>query len=195
MQTAVVSQLGFVGSEPANCLVFAHRPQETGDLRIVQGLARLAAFAPQAEVFYAVERMSNGRMVLHAQSALAKLRSYVQSGLPVRVAGLPAFINEMMLLLEVQGPLALPPGSWVFTGGGWKKQESRSVSPALFRTKLATLLGLSPENIRDRFGMSEHGIVYLHCPRHRFHIPAYARVMARDPVTLNVLPPGQVGLL
>ena len=195
MFAALVSQLGLVSRSPASSLVFAHRPAANNDLLIAYAFTRLLDFAPRADVFYAVAKMPDGNLVLRTEQALSKLKSYVQAGHPVRLLGLPAFIYEMILQLEAQGPLKLPPGSWVLTGGGWKTQEERSVSPADFRAKLAQVLGLPGENIRDRFGMAEHGIIYLQCPRHRFHIPAYARVLARDPVTLEVLPPGQTGLL
>ena len=57
------------------------------------------------------------------------------------------------------------------------------------------LLGLPVENIRDGYGMAEHCAPYLECRRHRFHVPVYCRVYARDPVTLEVLRPGRPGLL
>ncbi len=43
--------------------------------------------------------------------------------------------------------------------------------------------------------MAEHAAPYMTCAKHRFHVPVYNRVYARDPVTLEVLPPGETGLL
>ena len=54
---------------------------------------------------------------------------------------------------------------------------------------------LTPQNVRDLYGMVEHGVPYCECEKWRMHIPNYSRVLVRDPITLEVLPPGQAGLL
>ena len=41
----------------------------------------------------------------------------------------------------------------------------------------------------------EHPIFYNTCKNHHFHIPIYARVIIRDPDTLEPLPMGRVGLV
>ena len=45
------------------------------------------------------------------------------------------------------------------------------------------------------FGMAEHSAPYMECDLHFFHVPVYNRILVRDPVTLEVLPAGQTGLL
>lgn len=43
--------------------------------------------------------------------------------------------------------------------------------------------------------MVEHGIPYMSCGEHHFHVPIYSRAVAVDPGSLEVLPRGQAGLL
>jgi phenylacetate-coenzyme A ligase PaaK-like adenylate-forming protein len=195
MFTGLAAQLGFTSRRPASYLVFTHKPRASEDVMVAATFARFMDFAPATEVFHAVESGPSGNWVLRKEQAAAKLADYVREGQPVRIMGLPSFIHETLPEITALGPLQLPPDSWVFTGGGWKTRQDRSVPPEDFRTQLAGIFGLRPENIRDRFGMAEHGIPYMQCPRHRFHVPAYSRVWARDPVTLEILPRGRSGLL
>ncbi len=57
------------------------------------------------------------------------------------------------------------------------------------------VLGIPEENINELFGAVEHPVFYNTCPRHHFHLPAYGRVIIRDPDTLEPLPMGRVGLV
>jgi phenylacetate-coenzyme A ligase PaaK-like adenylate-forming protein len=69
------------------------------------------------------------------------------------------------------------------------------VSRERFRERIETALGIRPENVRDNFGMAEHAAPYIECRHHRFHVPVYNRILIRDPVTMQVSPCGQPGLM
>ncbi len=60
---------------------------------------------------------------------------------------------------------------------------------------LADSLGIPAANVRDLFGMVEHGVPYVDCRLGNFHIPNYGRVIARDPGTLAPLGFNRTGLL
>ncbi|MBI4405790.1 MAG: acyl-protein synthetase, partial [Deltaproteobacteria bacterium] len=114
---------------------------------------------------------------------------------PIRINGIPSFIYEFLIELQQRGPIHLPRGSLVVTGGGWKAAEDKKVSRETFRNKITELLGVPSENIMDLYGLAEHCAPYNDCPHHRFHIPVYNRILVRDPETMQVLPPDKPGLL
>ncbi len=184
---------GLLSREPTNYLMFVYDPKEAKDLGIAFSDTNQQRFAPAARVFYAVRKGRGGAWDFRKADALRALREYAGAGLPVRIFGIPGFIYEF--LEEMKEPVRLPPHSWMVTGGGWKAAEDKKVSREFFRELAAKMLGLDAENIRDGYGMAEHCAPYLECRKHRFHVPVYNRVYARDPVTLAVLPPGQPGLL
>ncbi|MDD5656674.1 MAG: acyl-protein synthetase [Elusimicrobia bacterium] len=186
-------QEGLLSRRPTNYLMFVYDPKEAKDLGIAFSDTNQQRFAPAARVFYAVRKGASGGWEFRREQALAALESFAAEGRPARLFGIPSFIHEFVEWLP--RAVRLPPGSWMVTGGGWKAAEDKQVSREEFRARAAARLGLAPENIRDGYGMAEHCAPYLECRRHRFHVPAYNRVFARHPVTLEALPPGRPGLL
>jgi phenylacetate-coenzyme A ligase PaaK-like adenylate-forming protein len=57
------------------------------------------------------------------------------------------------------------------------------------------VLGIEEKNCVEFFGAVEHPILYIDCEHHHFHVPAYARVIIRDPDTFKPVPNGQIGLI
>ena len=43
--------------------------------------------------------------------------------------------------------------------------------------------------------MAEHGVPFCSCPEGNYHIPIYSRVLIREPLSLEVLPYGEEGLM
>lgn len=186
-------QEGLASTRPTNYLMFVYDPEQAKDLGIAFSDKNQQRFAPVHRSEYTIKKDAAGVWAFGADEAVKTLRSYVQEAKPVRLFGMPSFIYE--LLGNIQEPIVLPAGSWMVTGGGWKAAEDKTVSRARFRELAAERLGLPLENIRDGYGMAEHCAPYLECRAHRFHVPAFCRVLARDPVTLAPLNPGRVGLL
>lgn len=186
-------QEGLVSTESTNYLMFVYDPEEAKDLGIAFSDKNQQRFAPVAKTYYAIRKDSAGAWEFNKKETLETLRSYSRDGKPVRLFGIPSFV--FAILEEMTEPIPLPAGSWMVTGGGWKAAEDKKVSRDYFRQKAASLFGLPLEKIRDGYGMAEHSAPYLECRSHRFHVPAYNRILARDPVTLDVLPPGEKGLL
>ncbi|MBI4678627.1 MAG: acyl-protein synthetase [Elusimicrobia bacterium] len=184
---------GLVSSEPTNYLMFVYDPGEAKDLGIAFSDTNQQRFAPVARRFYAIRKGDGGGWEFRKDGTLAALKEYAAEGRPVRIFGIPSFMYEFLDFMKE--PVRLPRGSWMMTGGGWKAAEEKKVSKDEFRRKTEDLLGLPAENIRDGYGMAEHSSPYVECRKHRFHVPVYNRVYARDPVTLEVLPAGEPGLL
>ncbi|MGB0748661.1 MAG: acyl-protein synthetase [Magnetospiraceae bacterium] len=79
-------------------------------------------------------------------------------------------------------------------GGGWKKLMEQAVSAEVFRQALQDATGLT--RVVDYYGMAEQiGTLHLETAPGLFRPPAFARVIARDPVTLAPLPHGAAGVL
>lgn len=110
---------------------------------------------------------------------------------------MPAFLFEFVEWMRAtnQRPFSFPAHSWIITGGGWKAAEDKKVTRETFRVLCHEAFGIPPAFQRDAYGMAEHCAPYYECREHRLHVPVYNRVIIRDPVTLDVLPNGQVGLM
>ncbi len=186
-------QEGLVSQEATNYLMFVYDPEDAKDLGIAFADKNQQRFAPVHRSFYAIRKDACGQWAFRKDEVIETLRAYAAEGRPVRLFGMPAFIHEIMSVMT--RAIQLPPNSWIVTGGGWKAAEEKNVSRRTFREKAGELFGLALENIRDGYGMAEHCAPYLECRKHRFHVPAFCRVLPRDPVTLAPLPPGHVGLL
>jgi len=79
--------------------------------------------------------------------------------------------------------------------GGWKKMESLNVSREQFNHDL--LQGLAPgSSVLDFYGLVEQaGIIYPLCEAGFRHVPVWADVLVRDPLTLKPSASGNTGLL
>ncbi len=73
--------------------------------------------------------------------------------------------------------------------------KDQEVTKEIFKDRVEKVLGMPGQNIRDLFGMVEHGIPYVDCEHGRLHVPIYARVRAVDPETLQDLGIGRPGLM
>lgn len=188
-------QEGLITEEPTNYLMFIYDPEEAGDLGIAYSIKNQQRFAPVAESFYAIKKDSTGNWKFMKEMLVEKMLDFIREGKPVRISGIPSFIFDFLRDIEKSGSVKLPKNSFILTGGGWKAAEDRKVPRDFFRKTASRLLGIPEKNIRDGYGMAEHSSPYIECEQHRFHIPVYNRILARDPVTMKVIPPGDIGLL
>jgi hypothetical protein len=124
------------------------------------------------------------------------LREFEREGLPVRLLGFPAFIYEVLQHYRdrYRATFRFHPDSFALTGGGWKKQEDQKVGRDDLVRFIRDMTGIPCENMRDLFGMVEHGVPYVECSLGNMHVPVYSRVFVKDPATLRNLPYGQAGL-
>ena len=79
--------------------------------------------------------------------------------------------------------------------GGWKKIEAMKVNREQFESAL--LHDLAPgSRVLDFYGLVEQvGIIYPLCEAGCRHVPVWADVIVRDPLTLQLLADGETGLL
>ncbi len=111
-----------------------------------------------------------------------------------------AFVHLVDALAARGRGLPLPPGSRLMETGGYKGR-SRTLAPEALRRELAASLDVPEERIVNQYGMTElasqfHDSVlrFPGSPRRKLG-PPWARVLARDPNSGKLLPPGEVGVL
>ena len=117
---------------------------------------------------------------------------------PVVVFGFTYILYQHVLQsIEKAGvQIRLPEGSKIIHIGGWKKLESERISKQLFNDRLSECFGVNPTDVIDIYGFTEQmGLNYPDCGCGWKHTSSYSRVLVRDVVTHEILPPGKEGLL
>lgn len=195
----VYRELGMADkSLKTNYLCMTYDPRRAKNLGTAFTDELLTSFTAKGEVHYALQWDAKRRdFWFNEEGTLRALRRMAESGLPLRVLGFPAHVYFTWRAWKQRGwpDLKLGRSSWVLTGGGWKNHSGEMIPKNRFKAVVSRWLGLPASNIRDLYGLVEHGIPYVECRLGRMHAPNYARVLVRHPETLNVLPFGREGLL
>ncbi len=191
----IYGDLGMVNRRRTSYLCFTYDPKVADDLGTAFSDELLTGLTRVHHVCYAIRWNGNDWYVDH-ETVAESLERYQQAGKPLRVLGFPAHAWEVLgQLVEQRGrPYSFGPLSYVITGGGWKTYSGEEIPKPLFRQKLGEWLGIPPQNVRDLYGMVEHGVPYCECEYGRMHVPRYSQVYVRDPETLELLPDGEKGI-
>lgn len=117
---------------------------------------------------------------------------------PVVVFGFTYILyqNVLKTLQKIGFKIQLPKGSKIIHIGGWKKLENEKVEKSIFNNQLANAFGVQPIDVIDIYGFTEQmGLNYPDCECGYKHESSYVRVIVRDTVTREVLPPGKEGMM
>lgn len=88
------------------------------------------------------------------------------------------------------------PNVRVLHSGGWKRLERQAVTRDVFIRGVASVFGCSENRILDFYGMVENvGVIYPDCDHGNKHVPAFAEIIVRNPLTLAPVKAGQQGLI
>lgn len=88
------------------------------------------------------------------------------------------------------------PNVHVLHSGGWKRLQQKSVTQDVFNREVASVFGCPPARVIDFYGMVENvGVVYPDCEYGNKHVPTFAEIVVRDPLTLAPVEAGQKGLI
>jgi len=103
--------------------------------------------------------------------------------------------TQLVQTLQREGITLGLPNARVLHSGGWKRLEQQAVTRDAFVGGVASVFGCAPERIIDYYGMVENvGVIYPDCDYGNKHVPAFAEVIVRDPLTLAPVKVGQRGL-
>ena len=104
--------------------------------------------------------------------------------------------TQLVLPLQRQGITLTMPNVHVLHSGGWKRLQQQSVTRDVFNQGVSSVFGCSASRIIDYYGMVENiGVIYPDCEYGNKHVPAFAEVIIRDPLTLVPVKAGQRGLI
>ena len=84
--------------------------------------------------------------------------------------------------------------AYVLHGGGWKKMQDQSVSPAEYKQRLKEQFGIT--KVHNYYGMAEQtGCIYMECEEGHLHASIFSDIIVRNPRDLSVCPVGQPGII
>jgi phenylacetate-coenzyme A ligase PaaK-like adenylate-forming protein len=194
----IYDDLGMRDQRRTNYLCFTYDPEVAKDVGTAYSDKLLTGLTKVQDVFYTIE-WNEQKKDWHLDSRRVEeaMDRFEASGRPFRLLGFPAHTWDVLNEVVARRGKAYKfgPLSYVITGGGWKGFDGRAIPKPEFREGVARALGIPRDNVRDLYGMVEHGVPYCECEKHRMHVPRYSRVYARDPATLQLLDYGQTGLL
>ncbi|MGM0600745.1 MAG: acyl-protein synthetase [Candidatus Rifleibacteriota bacterium] len=184
-------------TQKVNYLCFTYDPKKAGSVGTAFSDKMLTGLTARRTVFYAIKWNEDAQdFKFDLDATTKKLIEFDHRPEPVRILGFPAYLWQVCNRLEEKGKkLDLGKDSYIITGGGWKMHKDQEVTKEIFKKRVEKLLGIPGENIRDLFGMVEHGIPYVDCECGKLHVPIYARARVVDPETLSDKNIGEPGLL
>src|SRR5262249_33690894 len=153
----------------------------------------LASFA--TEVACCLRRNEGGDTSLDLETVLSWASKWRQAD--VLAYGFTYVVwTQLVDPLQRSGITLRMPNVRVLHSGGWKRLEQRAVTKDVFNRGVASIFGCSPDRVIDYYGMVENvGIVYPDCGYGNKHVPAFADVIVREPLTLEPVKAGQRGLI
>lgn len=104
--------------------------------------------------------------------------------------------TQLIKPLKRQGITLNMPNVRVLHSGGWKRLQQQAVTRNAFVEEVASVFGCSANRIVDYYGMVENvGVIYPDCEYGNKHVPAFAEIIVRDPLTLSPVKAGEKGLI
>jgi phenylacetate-coenzyme A ligase PaaK-like adenylate-forming protein len=187
---------GWITDEPTNFLLYSYEPAINANVGTLRTRQMMRRYAKENELMYALKYTGKGHE-FDLFGCIQSLLKFEKEGLPVRLLGFPAFLYFTLERMKDMGypPLQLNPKSLVMMGGGWKGFVDKQLTPPEFRAYIKERLGLPETCCHESYGAVEHGVAYIDCPNHHFHVPVYSRALIRDVRTLEVLPLGNAGFM
>jgi hypothetical protein len=104
--------------------------------------------------------------------------------------------SQLVQPLQREGIALDVPNVRVLHSGGWKRLEQQAVTRDVFTRGVASIFGCSPDRIIDYYGMVENvGVIYPDCDHGNKHVPCFAEIIVRNPLTLVPVKAGERGLI
>lgn len=194
---SVFTSLGMAYPDKVNYICFTYDPKVAGNVGTAFSDKTLTRITGKRAVYYCIKWSESAKdFVFDLESTVKKFIQFSKRPEPIRILGFPAYLWQVCNELEQKNiKLDFDKNSFIITGGGWKMHKDQEVTKEYFKQRVESVLGIPSKNIRDIFGMVEHGIPYADCEYGKLHVPVFARVQTVDPETLFPLKEGQEGLL
>lgn len=196
MRERIIESYGLKSDEEVNYLIFAYSPAVSEGKGAAYAHQMYSTFAPTHKKVFAIDADEQGKAFFSEKRCVEAFSDFQKDGIPLRVIGFPAFIYDTLLYMQAENiRFQFPEDSLMIIAGGWKTAEKKSIPFDEFAMLTEKYLGIGESRIRDVYGFVEHGVPYITCEHHHFHVPIYSQAFARKPGTLEVLPEGEKGLL
>lgn len=195
MVLRIGKQRGLFSWMPCRYIVMGYRPHRSNRTAVTKTAFGATLFTPCVSRKY-ILNYKNGKYSADFDGVIKAVCGYAKKSLPVRFMGFPAYTYFLLREMERRGiSVKLPKRSKIMLGGGWKQFYAEQADKATFYRLAEKVLGIQEKDIVEFYGAVEHPIMYTDCGHHHFHVPAYSRVIIRDPDSLEPLPNGEVGLV
>lgn len=186
---------GIFSLVPCRYIVMGYRPHKSNRTAVTKTAYGATLFTPCVSRRY-ILNYKNGKYIPDFDGIIKAVRIYAQKSLPVRFMGFPAYTYFLLREMERRGiSVKLPKRSKILLAGGWKQFYAEQTDKKTFYHLAEKVLGVRDKDIIEFYGAVEHPIMYTDCKNHHFHVPAYSRVIIRDPETFKPLPFGEIGLV
>jgi len=104
--------------------------------------------------------------------------------------------QHFVLPLKARGIKLNMPNIRLLHSGGWKRLQEQAVTREAFAAGVSAVFGCAESRVLDFYGMVENvGVIYPDCDQGHKHVPAFAYVIVRDPLTLRPVAVGQQGVV
>ena len=192
----VFKEIGMVSNKPVHYFVFNYDRGKASDVGTAWSAEQKTKLAPAIATYWTIEwNEQKAEFDFDIEKWVRKIIE-LPSNDTVRFVGFPAFIFKFVQeLIKVKPGFRVHPDSFVIAGGGWKNHTGETMTHKDFAYYLEKNIGLPAENVRDTYGMAEHGIPYAACKKGYHHVPVYGRLLVRDPLNMRIKHPGEEGLL
>ncbi len=196
MRERIIESYGLKSDKKVNYQIFAYSPRVSEGKGAAYAHQMYSTFAPANKKIFAIDADENGKAYFDEKKSVETFADFQKDGIPVRIIGFPAFIYDTLLFMKEQNiKFKFPEESLIIIAGGWKTAQAKSIPFAEFASLTNDYLSIDESRIRDIYGFVEHGVPYITCEHHHFHVPVYSKAFVRKPGTLEVLPEGEKGLL
>jgi len=186
----------FIGPSRRPYLVIDTPENMTGQTELgARGAAIQALGSFATEVECCLIARGNGDTCLDLEKLLASAEQWKNSN--VLVYGFTYVIwTELVQPLQRRGITLDMPNVRVLHSGGWKRLQQKAVTRDAYVRAVAAVFGCSPDRVIDYYGMVENvGVVYPDCDYGNKHVPCFAEVIVRNPLTLASAGAGQRGII
>ena len=188
--------LGYADETPAHYIVLGYSRDKSSQIGTSWSDEQVMQYAPQKSTHWQIHWNDESQKFDFDYHETANLLISLAEDAPIRLIGFPAFMHQVVEeVVRIKPNLRVHPKSFIIAGGGWKNHNGTPMTHSDFAQYVETSIGLPAENVRDNYGMAEHGVPYSSCSAGHHHVPIYGRLQVVDPLTMKGKPLGEEGLL